>query len=168
MKYDKEFLTRLCTLSNQTKYVRIIALDQNDLPLESFEGTITEGNAISLDGSSSVRRTCGFTMVVSSEGEKINSPSDPYWGLTSRFKVEIGLLNNIDNKYPDKIWFNQGIFLITSFSCSESANGSYTISISGKDKMAKLNGDMGGVFPTEITLDTKEDVAKDGSVKYEK
>jgi len=28
-----------------------------------------------------------------------------YWGLYSKFKLEIGLKNFVDDKYPDIIWF---------------------------------------------------------------
>jgi hypothetical protein len=44
---------------------------------------------------------------------------------------------------PNIIWFNQGIYLITDFSTSHSTS-SFNISISGKDKMCLLNGDIGG------------------------
>jgi hypothetical protein len=46
----------------------------------------------------------------------------------NKFKVEIGLKNEINPNYPDVIWFKQGIYLISSFSKSFSTN-SMTISI---------------------------------------
>ena len=163
MKYSTDFLTRLSVLKHQTKYARITALNINEEPLESFEGVITGGGPISIDGASAVRRTCSLT-VVAKEGTAI---TDPYWALTNKFKVEIGLKNTIDPSYPDIIWLNQGIYVINQFSISENAT-SKNISISGQDKMTKLNGTLGGLFPVQTTLDTLEEVQKDGSVKYTK
>jgi hypothetical protein len=60
--------------------------------------------------------------------------NDYLWGLDTKFKLEVGLENNIDSSYPNIIWFNQGIYVITSFSSALSTNG-YNISLSGKDKM---------------------------------
>jgi hypothetical protein len=28
-----------------------------------------------------------------------------YWGLKNKFKLEIGLENNINSDYPDIVWF---------------------------------------------------------------
>jgi hypothetical protein len=28
-----------------------------------------------------------------------------YWGISNKFKLEIGLRNFIDSKYPEIIWF---------------------------------------------------------------
>jgi hypothetical protein len=75
--------------------------------------------------------------------------NDFYWGFSNRFKLLIGLKNFINPKYPDIIWFKQGTFAITSFNTSVSPN-SFTINISGKDKMCLLNGDLGGALPASV------------------
>jgi hypothetical protein len=57
--------------------------------------------------------------------------NDFYWGLKSKFKLEIGLKNTVDtDRYPEIIWFPQGIFVINNFSTQKATNN-YTISISG-------------------------------------
>jgi len=56
--------------------------------------------------------------------------------------------------YPDIIWFKQGIFLITDFKVNMTNNSTDNIYISGKDKMALLNGDIGGNFPYAIDVGT--------------
>jgi hypothetical protein len=28
-----------------------------------------------------------------------------YWGLNTKFKLEVGVKNTIDSRYPDIIWF---------------------------------------------------------------
>jgi len=69
--------------------------------------------------------------------------------------------------YPDIIWFPQGIFILTDFRPSASVN-SYTIKLTGKDKMCLLNGDIGGVFNTETQLDIERIFNADGSFTDEK
>ena len=75
--------------------------------------------------------------------------------LNTKFKLEVGLKNTIDPDYPEIIWFPQGIYIITSFSSSLSAN-SYSISINGKDKMCRLNGEFGGALPASIDFGTED------------
>ena len=53
--------------------------------------------------------------------EEINI-NDFYWGLTNKFKLEIGLKNFINLDYPVIIWFNKGIYCITGFNTSYSVN----------------------------------------------
>nr|DAG21687.1 MAG TPA: protein of unknown function DUF5047 [Caudoviricetes sp.] len=108
------------------------------------------GGSINIDGSSAVRRTCSLTLVANN----VNI-TDYYWGLKNKFKLEIGLKNTINDIYPDIIWFPFGVFVIASFATSYNTN-SYTISISGKDKMCLLNGDMGGSLPSQIDFGCEE------------
>lgn len=164
MDYSKEFLFELDKQVQLEKYVKIIALDINENPIEQIEGRVTNGGAISIDGASAVRRTCSLTLLADLES---NTITDEYWALSHKFKLEIGLSNNINPLYPEIIWINQGIFAISSFSASESVNN-YTINIQGKDKMALLNGELGGLFSASTTLDTIEIVNKDDSITYEK
>lgn len=163
MDYSNTFLNKLQVQQHQTKYARITVLDTNDKPLESIDGVITGGGPISVDGSSAVRRTCSLNMNV----EKDSQITDAYWALTNKFKVEIGLLNNIDFNHPKIIWLNQGVYIISSFTKSINLK-TINISISGRDKMVKLNGEMGGLFSVSTTLDTIETINKDGSVSYDK
>jgi hypothetical protein len=107
--------------------------------------------------------------------ERLNI-NEYYWNFATKFKLLVGLkmpktlrekyIENstlvTDSKtgelilngkvvylyedYPDIIWFKQGIFLITSFKYIINTNGTDNIYITGKDKMALLNGDLGGNF----------------------
>lgn len=74
-----------------------------------------------------------------------------YWNETNKFKLEIGVKNPFEKYQQDYpiIWFKQGTYVITSFNSSLN-NNNYTISISGKDKMCMLNGDLGGNLPASI------------------
>lgn len=146
---DNEFLIQLDEHREKEIYARIISLNFNEEPLEQIEGSVT-GGSINIDGSSAVRRTCSLTLVANN----VNI-TDYYWGLKNKFKLEIGLKNTINGIYPDIIWFPFGVFVIASFATSYNTN-SYTISISGKDKMCLLNGDMGGSLPSQIDFGCEE------------
>lgn len=155
MLYDKEFLTKLDTQKNRTTYVRITALRFDEAPIESIEGRAT-GGSINIDGASAVRRTCQITMVANDYDY-----SDYYWGLNTKFKLEIGLKNEVDPTQPDIIWFPQGIFVITSFNTSRSTNN-FSISISGKDKMCLLNGEIGGSLEAQTDFGAIEEEDENG------
>jgi hypothetical protein len=97
--YDELFLKRLFSAHSQKKYAKVILLDFQEKPQEIVEGRITSGS-INVDGTSAVRRTCQLSMVT----EKVDV-SNYLWGLDTKFKLEIGLENNIDSRYPEIVWF---------------------------------------------------------------
>ena len=127
-RLNKEFLRKLDQRQHKTVYAKIIALNNQEEPIEKLEGVVT-GGSISVDGSSAIRRSCSLTMTT--QNVKINNV---YWGLTNKIAIEIGLQNDIDNQYEDIIWFPQGIFILTDFKTSNQVNN-YTINVSGKDKL---------------------------------
>ncbi len=94
---DEVFLHNLYSDRNKTIYAKIIALNNQEEPIEQIEGRVT-GGSVSLDGSSNVRRSCNITMVA--QEMNINSY---YWGFKNKFKLYIGLQNNINNFYDDII-----------------------------------------------------------------
>ena len=163
---DKDFLKRLDYNREKETYVRIIALSNDELPREEIVGRAT-GGSINVDGASAVRRTCSLSLVVLEDDEII---TDAYWCYNNKFKLEIGLKNNIDKKYPDIIWFDMGIYIITNFSKSKTTNN-LTVSISGKDKMCRLNGEVSGniMYGTNFgSIDNVNKVEKeDGTVEYQ-
>lgn len=138
--FDLDFLSQLLEAKGRTLYVRITLLTQDEFPLEYIEGKAT-GGSINVDGSSAVRRSCSISLVA----KEVNI-NDFYWGLKNKFKLEVGIKNDINPNYDDIIWFKQGIYVITSFNTSRGVSN-YTINISGKDKMCLLNGDLGGTLP---------------------
>lgn len=156
MIYDKDFLKRLDQQRDRVIYARITSLTLDEYPIETIEGRVTQGS-INIDGSSAVRRTCNLSLVGASD-------LDYNWGLKTKFKLEIGLQNQIDSSYPSIIWFEQGIYYITSFSSSHSTS-SFSIAISGKDKMCQLNGELGGKFNSSIDLGQYEEVDKNGDIR---
>lgn len=152
---DLEFLKELHSQKNRVLYARVISLNFDEQPIEEIQGKITTGS-INVDGASAVRRTCSLTISAANDIEI----TDFYWTLSTKFKLEIGLENQIDFRYPPIIWFPQGIFLISSFSVSCSTNAK-NITIQGKDKMSLLNGEFGGVLNASI------DFGKMDTIDYE-
>lgn len=177
---NKPFLKEL-DLNNQREiYAKIISLTSDELPVEEITGTVSQGT-LSIDGSSRVRRTCSLTIVA----DRLNI-NEYYWNFATKFKLLIGLkmpedmkaqyimtketsIDSTNNKvvidgqpafiykdYPDIIWFKQGIFLITTFKYILNTNGTDNIYITGKDKMALLNGEMGGNFMHATDVGTEE------------
>lgn len=153
-----EFLQLLHEQRERTTYVRLTALDREDRPIESIEGLATSGS-INIDGKSAMQRTCNLTLAA----KEINI-NDYYWTFNQKFQVEIGLENKIDKTHDSVIWFKQGIFYITTFSCALSVN-SYNISISGKDKLCRLDGSMGGLFSAPTDLGSIEEENKNGDIE---
>ncbi len=155
MLYDKDFLLKLDKSKDKTIYARITALQFDESPIEYIEGRVTQGS-INIDGNSAVRRSCSLSMVAQEYDYH-----DYYWGLNTKFKLEVGVQNYIDNTMPDIIWFNQGIYLITTFNTSRTTSN-FTISISGKDKMCLLNGEIGGSLESSIDFGTIEEEDNNG------
>lgn len=148
---DLDFLRQLDLQKNKTVYAKVILLTFNDeAPIEEIQGKITSGS-INVDGASAVRRTCSLSMITLDKN--IN---DIYWVLNNKFKLEVGIENHIDKRYPEIIWFKQGTYVFTSINMNVQSNN-YTINLSGKDKMCLLNGEVGGSINASIDFGTIEE-----------
>jgi hypothetical protein len=143
MLYGKEFLQELDKVRQKEIYARISALTFNETPIETIEGRITAGS-INVDGKSAVRRTCSLTVLA----ENFDY-SNYVWGQNTKFKLEIGVRNEINSSFPEIIWFKQGIYVLTSFNVTRNLT-TFSINLSGKDKMCLLNGDIGGTLESSI------------------
>lgn len=182
---DKAFIEALDKSNQRELYAKIVSYTTDNKPIEEIQGKISQGT-LSIDGTSAVRRTCSLTIIA----DRINI-NEYYWSFTTRFKLYIGLkipkdlkekyqftqdvylnkqtgeitLSNSDGflykDYPDIIWFPQGMFLITDFKLLMNTNGTDNIYITGKDKMALLNGEIGGTFPHATDVGTIEEKTYD-------
>lgn len=158
---DFDFLKALDEYNQKEVYAKIISLDFNENPVVEIQGNVSQGS-ISIDGSSSVRRTCNLTLITN----QVNV-NETDWTLRSKFKVLIGLKNFINPKYDDIIWFKQGTFIITSFNSTQNGQG-YSITIQGKDKMCLLNGDVGGNLFAAHDFGAIDIIQNDGARKRER
>lgn len=161
MLYDRKFLRELDHQKNKIIYGRITSLTFEELPIETVEGKITSGS-VNIDGASAVRRTCSLSMIAENPDMR-----NYQWTLHTKFKLEVGVKNLINKNYPDIIWFNQGIFVLTTFSCALSTNAC-TINLQGKDKMCMLNGEVGGSITAPTRFDSWEQEMPNGDWKMEK
>ena len=153
--FDKAFLKKLDYHREKETYIRIISLTNDEYPREQIEGKAT-GGSINVDGASAVRRSCSLSLIALEDDVIL---TDNFWCYNNKFKLEVGLKNLIDNKYPDIIWFDMGIYIITSFSKSKNTNN-LSISLSGKDKMCRLNGEVSGNIMMSTDFGTIETVQK--------
>lgn len=157
---DTNFLRELDEQNEREVYVKIISLDFNENPRAEIQGYAT-GGSINNDGASAVRRTCNVSLITNNL-----AVSELDWTLETKFKLSIGLKNRINKSYDDIIWFDQGIYIITSFSSTANTQG-FNISIQGKDKMCLLDGTIGGNIFASHDFGKIELRHADGSIEYE-
>ena len=159
MQYEKKDLIRLDGARNREIFARATTLDRYERPVETIEGKLT-GGSINVDGSSAVRRSFSLSMVA-----KDLAIHNSYWGLRHKVKLEIGVRNLADGLDSTIYWFKQGIYVLTEFRSQQSVNN-FTISMSGKDKMCLLNGEVGGIFTAQTDvgqIETTDDINNNSS-----
>lgn len=161
------FLQEIDNFINQKQYVKITLLNWNEEPIKEIQGELS-GGSISKDGSSSVRRTCFFTAVIN-RGEYDVENSQMDFAINKKIYVECGIKNYSDKykEYPI-LWFPQGVFFISNFSISTSASSNISISLTLKDKMCGLNGEVGGTFPAAVILDEMDTQSPSGQFVQQK
>lgn len=148
---DMEFLMKLDKLNVRTHYAKIVLLSFDEKPIREIQGNIISGS-LSVNGSSSVRRTISLTMLANEINSNIED-IDNEIAINKKVKVFIGYDNPLKSyaQYGDTIWFPCGLFVLSNASIARSTSG-WTISINGKDKMCLLDGTAGGTFPGSITF----------------
>ena len=155
------FLDHISDFVNQRQYVKMTLLTWEEDPVKSIEGEISSGS-ISKDGNSAIRRTCSLTCAVDGNSYNVEN-MDMDFTLNRKIFIEIGIKNDSEY-YPEYpiLWFPQGVFFITSFSMNSSSSASVNLSLGLKDKMAMLNGDVGGMLPGVVRFDAMDTQTKDG------
>lgn len=151
---DYNFLNQLAKHSNnQTKYVRINVLDQNDMLITSVTGQAKSGS-INLNGASAVRRQGNLVLACEPESADVVN-IDNIISINKRVSIEVGIDNPMLywGKYTEFpiLWFPQGVFVYSNPSVSHEPNG-ISISLNLKDKMALLNGELGGILPAAVNF----------------
>lgn len=153
LQQKQSFLSKIDACLNQRQYVRMTLLDWEEHPLKEIQGVVTNGS-LTKDGSSSVRRTMSLT--VNLDGGEYDATSlDMDFSLNKKVFVELGVKNDTEEweQYP-VLWFPQGVFFINKASMSSSSSSSVTLSLTLKDKMSMLNGDVGGVISASTIFDS--------------
>ena len=159
---DSQFLKEFQSLKIKEQFLKIELLDFDENPIKEIQGKCISGT-LSLDGASSMRRSCSFSMLADEETYDITN-IDSLLSLNKKFKLYIGYTNSLREyaHYGEKIWFPLGVFVMISSSITNALSGG-NISISGKDKMCLLNGEVGGVLPAPVVLHEKYVRNADGS-----
>lgn len=150
----RNFLSKIDSFVNQKRYVKITLLNWQEEPLKEIEGVIT-GGSMTLDGSSAVRRTCTMTTAVDATSYNVED-ADEDFAIDKKIYLEIGIVN-YTKEYPEYpvLWFPQGVFFIKNFGCNSSSSSAVNINLTLTDKMAMLNGDVGGKLPAATIFDTE-------------
>lgn len=144
------------------KYARITLLDFfTEKPIQNIEGKVTTGT-INLTKDSPMRRTGSLTFVVDDPINNNVLKVSNLISINKKVKVEIGL-KNFTNEYKEEsiIWFPEGVFILTGVSVQRNLN-SLTLSLSLKDKMCLLNGDVGGIITAATNFESQSVFNKDG------
>ena len=151
----RNILNEIDSFVNQRQYVKITLLDWNEEPIKAIEGEISSGS-ISKNGDSPIRRTAQLTCAVDARSYSVDDGKADF-AINKKVFIEIGVKNETPH-YPDYpiFWFPEGVFFIGSFAINASANSSTTITLSLKDKMAMLNGDIGGTLPSTVIFDSMD------------
>ena len=159
---DTQFLSIIDSLTIREQVVKLTLLNWDEEPLQDIEGIIISGN-LTLDGSSSMRRTANLSVLVSDKTTNYDDLNNIF-NLNKKVYLQIGIVNKTDYyvDYPI-IWFPQGLFIIDSMSLSHNTNGS-SLSVNLKDKMCLLNGQCGGTLPASVSFHEIEEVQEDGSI----
>lgn len=151
---NKEFLNKIDLLHVREQWVKITLLEYNsEIPISDIEGRVISGS-ISKTGDSTVRRTCNLSCAIDAFKYNIDDIKADY-SISKKIYLELGVTNTT-NEYVEEeiIWFPQGIFFITSCAITTSSAGAATVNLQFKDKMAQLDGTVGGVFPATVRFDT--------------
>jgi hypothetical protein len=114
-------------------------------------------------GDSPIRRTVQLTCAVDARSYSVDDGKADF-AINKKIFIEIGIKN--ETKYYEDypiFWFPEGVFFIGSFSINAGSNSSTVITLSLKDKMAMLTGDVGGTLPATTIFDSMDTQLPDGS-----
>lgn len=160
--YPQQILDLIDQMPFRTLFAKLELLDWQERPIKEIQGFLTNGS-ISINGNSTVRRTCSFTFSALNEeqlGHLIK--------LNTKFKLFIGLKNQLPKKYKEYgeiFWFNLGVYVFTDASFTHNTS-SVSVNVTAKDKMCLLNGDVGGTIADTVLLHERvsEETLENGEV----
>ena len=99
---DTALLKALDNERNKFYYARIIILDKLEKPIRSIEGRVQQGSSISINGSSSVRRTCNISLIAE-EKENDLTNIENFLSVNKKIKIAVGIEKWID--YSKDIYY---------------------------------------------------------------
>lgn len=158
---DKSFLEQLDKIKIKKQYIKIELLSfKEEKIIGEIQGKILSGN-ISGNGNSSIRRTINFSMYAEEASNQLDNINNLI-SINKKIKCYIGYKNPFPI-YDDILWFPCGIFIISTANLSRTTSG-YNISVTGKDKMVQLNGDVGGTLPCSTTFHERYETLENNDI----
>lgn len=151
---DELFLKALENYPIKEQHVKVELLDFKENPITEIQGKCSTGS-LNIDGNSSMRRTCTFTMIVDESTFDLTNV-DSLISINKKIKLYAGYTNFMEEykHYGEIVWFPLGTYVIVAPSISHSTSGA-TINITAKDKMCLLNGEIAGKLPAPVSLHEK-------------
>ena len=164
---DLNFLLKIDTLPIKEQYIKLIALDWSEKPIQEIQGFATSGS-MNLDGKASMRRTCSLGIQVPKDNYSQITNVDNLFSINKKVFIELGIKNTTNEylEYPI-IWFPLGLFVTIGASLSHSSSG-ISLSLQLRDKMSFLNGDCGGTIPATTEFDRYETYDEFGNMTVDK
>ena len=144
---DKNRLDRLDRQKNIFYYARVVILDKDENPIQTVEGRVQPGSSISINGSSSVRRTCNITLIADEEKNDLTD-MDNLLSINKKIKIYTGVKQNID-------WEKDIIYYESPY-----INGEPLPTMQGENGKIYVNKS-NIVYLTEYTIDGKKVVKFD-------
>lgn len=152
-------LDKQITFSRWVKYsYKLLLLDDNDIVVDEIESVESFGN-VSVDGTSSRRRSYSFTMHVTNKNMSASERSRMWMNKRVRFQLGI-----ITPRLDDYKYYNLGMFVITDTS-SQFSSEDNSISVNCNDYFSMLDGTQNGSLNAITTTIPAYEENKDGTVK---
>lgn len=146
--YPIKFLEKLYEQKIRTVRAKIVLMTWDEKAEKEIQGIVKSGN-ISVDGNSTSRRNLSLEMSVYDRDDQLIAS---YLTPDKKIQLYIGIDNNTDEREEEKtIWFNMGIFILSNPSFSHSVD-TLTLNMSATDKMAMLNGVIGGELQSPVSF----------------
>ena len=120
---DQIFLKELEDFPIKEQHLKVELLDFSENPVAEIQGKCSSGS-LNIDGTSSMRRTCTFTLIVDKDTYDLTNVESMI-SINKKIKLSIGYTNFMEKykDYGDVVWFPLGTFVIVSPSLSHSVSG---------------------------------------------
>ena len=157
---DTAFLKEFDKIKLKQQFVKLIVLTFDQKPIQQIQGKAT-GGSLSLDGSSSMRRTGNISLVADPYQSDLTDTKH-LLSINKKIDLLVGFTNTTDEyqEFPI-LWFPQGIYVIVAPNITYNSSG-INISLTLHDKMALLNGQCGGVLPASVVFHEVQDIDENG------
>ena len=119
--------------------------------IKEIQGLVTGGN-ININGDSALRRSGSLQMIVNPEYANILDIANII-SYSKQIRISIGIQEHESTKENKT---DLGVFVITHASVVEDSSG-IKVSVTIKDRMALLNGEIGGTIRDTIIISSSKD-----------